>query len=478
GLGPSPWDLQRLESMGLDRYIQQQLNPQSLRNPPWLDQKLQQFSTLRQSAYQIYQTAHPRQVRLARLSAQPRQQAQTSEDRKAQRQAKVKQVLQNRAMETPAQQRAIEAQVMRPLNEAIEARILRAINSPRQLEEVMVHFWFNHFNVSSRKNFSRMWVGIYEESALRPYALGSFRQMLGATAHHPAMLYYLDNWRSKAAALNENYARELLELHTLGVDGGYSQKDVMEVARVFTGWRYVDMNPQRQARVGQTLPQYPDFLFDERVHDSGSKTVLGQTIRGSGLAEGEQVLDLLANHPATARHLSYKLAQYFVADDPPASLVNNLAQVFQSSQGNIKAVLTQLFASAEFWDARYQGQKFKTPYEYILSAARALGDRQVNSLQMAGMMRQLGMPLYGCETPDGYKNTQAAWLSPEAMMRRLSLANSLARSGPEGGGSSRTAQLEQVVGQMLSARTRTVLQSSPASLRAAAILGSPEMMMR
>lgn len=206
---------------------------------------------------------------------------------------------------------------------------------------------------------------------------------------------------------------------------------------------------------------------------------MGHTFAGGGKSEGEQVLDLLAKHPSTAKHIAFKLSQYFVADDPPSSLVSKVTQSFQSSNGNIATVLTTLFSSSEFWDSRYFNQKFKTPYEYLISSYRATGQTAVDTRKIEGMLQQLGMPLYGCETPDGYKNTQAAWLSPEAIMRRISFATTIANGAL--GGNSKPAnpnQLTQTLGYALSGQTLTVLKNSPAPLQASAILGSPEMMMR
>lgn len=483
GFGPRPGDIQNVQGMGVQRYIQQQLNPQSIPLPSWIQQGLANAKTLNKSPYALYQRNHPRNVRLQEIKkAEKKQGVQkqgklTKEQQKAQKQNQVKAVLARAATESRDEKRMIQEQVQLPLMEAANARLLRAINSPRQLEEVMVNFWFNHFNVSKKKGYGRIWTGLFDERAIRPNAMGSFRELLGATAHHPAMLFYLDNFRSKAGAINENYARELLELHTLGVEGGYTQKDIQEVARVFTGWRYTPL--ENDAPPPLANGKYQDFFFDAKAHDSGSKTILGQTISGSGQNEGEQVLDLLAKHPSTAKHIAFKLSQYFVADVPPPSVVSKLASAFQSSNGNITTVLSTLFSSAEFWDARYFKQKFKTPYEYLISAYRVTGQTAVDTRKLEGMLDQLGMSLYGCETPDGYKNTQTAWLSPEAMMRRISFATTIANG--ELGGDSKPAnpnQISQALGYSLSGQTLTVLKSSPAPLQATAILGSPEMMMR
>ncbi len=314
------------------------------------------------------------------------------------------------------------------MEQAVQARLWRAVESPRQLQEVMVDFWYNHFNVFAAKGLDHLWVGAYEEQAIRPYALGRFRDLLGATAHHPAMLFYLDNWqntapnspgvRGKQQGLNENYARELMELHTLGVDGGYTQEDVIALARILTGW-------------GLGRPRGRDinkggFFFDPKRHDFSDKVFLGQTIHGSGVAEGEEALDILARNPATARHISFELAQYFVADEPPSALVERLRKRFLDTDGDIRAVLDTLFHSPEFWDQKYYGNKFKTPYQYVVSAVRATDMKVVNVRPLYGMLMQLGMPLYGCLTPDGYKNTRDAWLNPDAMTRRIGFATALA----------------------------------------------------
>lgn len=315
----------------------------------------------------------------------------------------------------------------------IESRLLRALASPWQLQEVMVDFWFNHFNVFQGKNWMRVLVGSYEHHAIRPHALGRFADLLLATAHHPGMLYYLDNWQSVAArggarGLNENYARELMELHTLGVDGGYTQADVTTLARMLTGWTLQPVQ-QRLAGEGSTdaAPQ-PGFRFNPRVHDDGPKTWLGQPVTARGKAEGDHALAVLAAHPATARHLAFKLAQAFVADQPGPALVQRLAQVYLREDGQILPVLRALFTSDAFWSPDALGAKFKTPYHYTLSAARATGVLPANVLGLALALGAQGMPLYGCPTPDGWRNTAAAWLNPEGLNKRIQFATQLARA--------------------------------------------------
>lgn len=318
---------------------------------------------------------------------------------------------------------------------AFESRLLRALASPWQLQEVMVDFWFNHFNVFQGKNWMRVLVGPYEHQAIRPHALGRFADLLQATAHHPGMLYYLDNWQSVASrggarGLNENYARELMELHTLGVDGGYTQADVTTLARMLTGWTLQPVQPRVAGGPDPdaTTSSRPGFRFNARVHDDGPKVWLGQPVTARGKAEGDHALAVLAAHPATARHIAFKLAQYFVADQPDAALVDHLAQVYLREDGQIVPVLRALFTSDAFWLPDTMGAKFKTPYQYTLSAVRAAGMIPANVLGLAGALAAQGMPLYGCPTPDGWRHTAAAWLNPEGLNKRIQFATQLARA--------------------------------------------------
>ena len=376
------------------------------------------------------------------------------------------------------------------LHEAKHSRIRRALESSNQLQEVMTDFWFNHFNVFIGKNLTHLWTVSYERMAIRPYVLGKFRDMLGATAKHPAMSLYLDNWRNtdpqssraKGAykGLNENYARELMELHTLGVDGGYTQADVESLTRILTGWGMVRGTPQNNSQNSNSAQNDGSgFRFEPERHDSSNKTLLGQSIPGGGIEEGERALDILAQHPSTARHISYKLAQYFVTDSPPEGLVNRLANRFLSTDGNIKSVLQQLFESDEFWaDTHYQN-KFKTPYQYVLSMARALGlenpdETSVNRL--IGGLTQLGMPVYGCRTPDGYAQVESAWLNAEAMLRRVNyvpLVVGMKDSTPP------PNALIGTLGDEFSPQTLGVVnRSHPPRIQTSLLLGSPEMMYR
>lgn len=469
--GPSPQDLARLDQMGAQAWVREQLEPERLPLPGNLQTQLSALPSLSLSQHDL----------VAQYRDAVRQAVQDPDSGKTERREMV-------------QQRLLEAG---------EARLWRALQSPRQLEEVMVDFWFNHFNVFVGKGLDRVLVENYEREAIRPHVFGRFADLLGATARHPAMLFYLDNWMSvapgyvprrragqatalKLNGLNENYARELMELHTLGVDGGYSQKDVTELARMLTGWTFDLRSP------GRSL-----FVFDPARHDMGYKNWLGRSVSASGQGEGDMALDVLAHHPATARHLAFKLAQYFVSDTPPRDLVDRLAQRFVQSDGHIRVVLAELFASPEFSDPAAIGAKFKTPYRYVLSALRA-GDSSVRNVRpLLGALNQLGMPLYGCQTPDGYKNTEAAWLNPEAITRRVNLATALASGklplgAPPEAAPVRAADLREHpewasqplqasallsnLGPGIGQPTRAEIAESAPALQAALILGSPDFM--
>ena len=309
-----------------------------------------------------------------------------------------------------------------------EAKMLRAIYSNRQLDEVLVDFWFNHFNIYLDKGADRYLVTDYEREAIRPHVLGKFRDLLEATAKNPAMLFYLDNWQSvgenapairtqgkRRRGLNENYGRELLELHTLGVDGGYTQKDVTEVARCFTGWTI--NQPQRGGK----------FTFAPRQHDNGEKVVLGVTIpAGGGMQDGEKVLDIVAHSPATAHFISRKLAQRFVADEPPASLVEAMAQTFAKSDGDIRAVLTTMFNSKEFWSVSAYRSKMKSPLEMVASAVRAVNGDVDYAFSLTNLVAQLGEPLYRKQEPTGYSNSSREWLNSAGLVARMNFALQLA----------------------------------------------------
>jgi hypothetical protein len=316
-------------------------------------------------------------------------------------------------------------------SELQQAKVLRAIYSEHQLEEVMTDFWFNHFNVFLNKDQDQYFVTTYERDVIRPNALGKFRDLLGAVAKSPAMLFYLDNWLSigpssqasgvkpgqppkpGSRGLNENYGRELMELHTLGVDGGYTQGDVTEVARVFTGWTI------------QPLDQGWGFMFDPKRHDPGPKLVLGKHVAENGVNEGLQVLDMLSKNPATAKFISTKLARRFVADDPPPALVKQMAQTFLDSDGDIKEVLRAMFRSKEFWSTTVYRKKVKTPLEFVASAIRATGTQVQNPMPVVQALNKMGMPLYQMQPPTGYSTKAETWMNSDALLERLNFSVSL-----------------------------------------------------
>ena len=357
---------------------------------------------------------------------------------------------------TPAQKEVVAAleNPQRVINEELAAqRLTRDIYSNAQLQEVMTDFWLNHFNVYLHKNDETPYYLVsYERDVIRPHALGKFEDLLEATAHSPAMLLYLDNSSSMGPdspaaernklkearnpgnqkkapeGLNENYARELMELHTLGVNGGYTQADVTQVARVFTGWT-VD-RPQR----GE------GFKFDENRHEPGTKKVLGKKIKEHGELEGRDLLHMLATRPATARFLSRKLAVRFVGDDPPQSLVDRMAKSYLSSGGDISAVLTTLFHSPEFWSTNAYRAKVKTPIEFVVSAARAGNAATDNPQPLVNALRDMGMPLYGSVPPTGYNWQSSTWVSTGALVNRMNFALALAANKLPGVSVTWTAQ--------------------------------------
>jgi uncharacterized protein (DUF1800 family) len=333
------------------------------------------------------------------------------------------------------------------VDELVQAKLLRAIYSERQLEEVMTDFWFNHFNVFINKGADRVLLTSYEQDVIRPRALGKFEDLLVATAKSPAMLFYLDNWLSvgpnsmqvlgiparpgpygprryppfprpnpsakRKSGLNENYGRELMELHTLSVNGGYSQRDVTEVAKVFTGWTIDKPN------------EGGGFKYEPRMHEPGPKFVLGHRIKPKGEDEGREVLHMLATSPQTAHFISLKLAQRFVSDDPPPALVDRMAKTFKNKKGDIREVLTTLFHSPEFWaDGTYRA-KVKTPLEFVASAVRATGADVDDAMPLANRLSSMGMPLYGAQAPTGYSMKAETWVNSSALLNRMNFALAL-----------------------------------------------------
>jgi uncharacterized protein (DUF1800 family) len=355
--------------------------------------------------------------------------------------------------------------------EAIRRDLLRAVYSPAQLQEQMTWFWLNHFSVFQYKANLRWLIGDYEERAIRPHVFGHFSDLVMATLRHPAMLQYLDNNQNAAGHINENYARELLELHTLGVGGGYSQQDVQELARVLTG---VGINvgdaPHLKPELQRLYLRSGAFEFNPARHDFGAKTILGHPIRGQGFGEVEDAVKMIVSQPACARFIARELAIYFVADNPPPVLVERVAQTFMRTDGDIAAVLRTLFMSPELGGSF--GAKFKDPMRFVVSAVRFAYDGKPisNTHPMLNWLNGLGEAPYGRQTPDGYPMTELSWASAGQMSRRFEIARAIGAGNaalfdPEDGGAASTAGFPQLANRLyfealepsLAARTRTAL---------------------
>jgi uncharacterized protein (DUF1800 family) len=492
GYGPTPGDVERVRRIGLARYIDQQLAPEKLADAAMVS-RLAGFRTLQQATRQIAEDYF-----LPVLME--RRHARQSQDRPA---ARTPDQASDRAPRTPGERAAL-MQEREVLAELAAQKVLRAAYSERQLEAVMVDFWFNHFNVFAGKGPTRIYLTEYERDTIRPHVFGRFRQLLGATAESPAMLFYLDNWQSsapegartadrrgvrapatgapampRARGINENYARELMELHTLGVDGGYSQKDVQEVARAFTGWTIT--SPR----------QGGSFRYEPRMHDDGEKIVLRHRIpAGGGRNDGERVLDILAAHPATARFVALKLARRFVADDPPATIVDRAAAKFRDTGGDLRQVVRTILTSPEFFAAAAYRAKVKTPFEFITSAVRATGVDAGSARPLVQALRDLGMPAYYCQPPTGYADRAQAWVNAGGLLNRMNFAVSLTQGNLRGGHArslhasaaaeaSADTLVRDVLGGDISEPTRsTVARASGPSQAVALLLGSPEFQRR
>src|SRR5882672_3240179 len=405
GFGPRPGDVERVKAIGLAAWIEGQLEPRRLDDRA-AAQALAALPTLTMSTAELHRE-YPRPD-LRQKSADPQMAPRELFDR------------------PPPEKRPV-----RIVAEMQAARMVRAIESERQLEEVMVDFWFNHFNVHAAKGEVKWYLTSYERAVIRPHALGKFGDLLRGTATHPAMLFYLDNWlstrpnftvpfganRGKRAGLNENYARELMELHTLGVDGGYTQTDVTEVARAFTGWT-ID-RPQTDGH----------FIFRPAMHDPGEKVVLGQRIpAGGGRDDGERVIEILTRHPATARFVATKLVRRFVSDTPPPALVARVAGTYTSTGGDISAMLRTIVESPEFFSEDAYRAKIKKPFEFVASAVRALGGGigAQSGITLARASAEIGEPLYQAQPPTGYADRGEAWVNAGALLARMNFALGLA----------------------------------------------------
>ncbi|MDH3493504.1 MAG: DUF1800 domain-containing protein [Acidobacteriota bacterium] len=496
GFGPREGDIERVKTIGLNKYIEQQLNPSSIPDKN-LEAVLKNFEILDMSTAQIF-AKYPNPGALIRrlegngMRNQPLQNENGSaEDQQAERRAR-RQKLAKLYQEygfRPANQIMLQVQ---------SSRIIRAAYSERQLEEVMVDFWANHFNVYSQKAATRWYIPSYERDVIRKHALGNFRDLVTATAQHPAMLFYLDNFQSvspdaSASAniqrlkrfirngkldprvrermrsrglsdqqidqrvrqimrggnnergINENYARELMELHTLGVDGGYTAEDIQNVARAFTGWSIFDARGYRKASANMVrgeedrqierqarrlgIPSDTEsgsFVFVNSLHDKAPKIVLGQKVDEGGIKDGLKVIDILVKHPSTARFIAKKLAVKFVNDEPSEKLVNAVAKAFTKSDGDIKTTLRALFTSDEFFAAENYRAKIKTPFELLVSSVRALDARLSGARALVALLNRMGEPLYGYQAPTGYPDTAADWVNTGALLERMNFAVALA----------------------------------------------------
>jgi uncharacterized protein (DUF1800 family) len=490
--GPRPGDIQRVRQIGIERYLEEQLHPEEMPDEA-VTKPLLAISTLQMSIPETMQTFVPPRptptptptptpvpapataipapsgTALPSITGASREQAKDPAQNKEEAGSQGSMPQPKAVMEqaTPAAPKPEPARPsnrtpkpkpaptpkrdpQQPITELQQGKLLRAVFSEKQLQEVMVDFWVNHFNVYAGKDSVRWMVSSYERDVIRPNALGKFKELLVAVAQSPAMLYYLDNYLSQAEVragereseragdkqksaassptpplppspappvrrpgLNENYARELMELHTLGVDGGYTQQDVIEVARCFTGWT---VTPQPASA----------FVFRPRIHDRGEKQVLKTRIlAGGGIEDGLRVLDLLAKHPATAKFISYKLCQRFVADEPPAALVERAAEVFKRTEGEIREVVRSILTSPEFYSPIYYRNKIKSPLELTASTIRATGASSDAALPLIQWIAKMGEPLFLCQPPTGYSEDSSRWLSNATLLERMNFAVTL-----------------------------------------------------
>ena len=455
GFGPRLGDIERVKAMGIEAYIEEQLHPASIPDP-LADDMLADFTSLEMGLEEILAANLPVPMgRRSRATIFERKRLSEEAEREAAAVTDESGAARFRRMDA-------EAAVKKETGDEIRvARIIRAVYSERQLHEIMVDFWMNHFNVDF--GGEDPFAAHFEQSVIRPGSIGSFENLLMAVAKHPSMLAYLDNWISSAPAevieqrlaslkptldateylqllermpflqqlngLNENYARALMELHTVGVDGGYTQEDVIEVAKVLTGWTVAPWEITN-GREEEGL-----FVFDPLLHVEGDKTVLGQTIESGGIEEGEQVIRMLAHHPSTARYISTKLVRRFVADDPPAEVVEAASRTFEETGGDIREVLRTIFASPQFLSEVYYQVKIKKPLELVVSALRVVGAEIDLSLawrliideeQSPSIIAQMGEKVYNYDAPEGNPDVALAWLDTDAVLNRLIFAQELA----------------------------------------------------
>jgi uncharacterized protein (DUF1800 family) len=487
--GPRPGDAEYVRKLGVDRWIAVQLEPERIR-----DEVGQRVA----SRFEMLEASPRDLVALFTGVRQARRQQAMRNDSSSRAEVR------RRAMEADPDLRVAARRLQRAVADLQAAKVARAVASERQLQEVMVDFWENHFSVFAGKGRTRLFLPHYDRDVIRPHALGKFRKLLGAVARSPAMLFYLDNWQSAADSvhrtlreagggrrearsptrrrprgLNENYARELLELHTLGVDGGYTQQDVIEVARALTGWS-ID---QREG----------GFVFRPAIHDADEKVVLGHRLPGGrGVEDGEQVLDIIARHPATARHVARKLALRFVSDSPPPGLIARAAETFRQTDGDIRAVVRTIVTSPEFFSRAAYRTKVKSPFELVASALRIMNAEIDTTPRTAQIVARLGQPIFGRQTPDGWPETGSEWMNAGAILNRINFGLALAAGRVPGAtldrwphtaslrSAGREAQVEGVVRTVLggeaSAETWTILRSGENPLAGRTSADTAEMM--
>ena len=449
--GPTREELEKLQQSGITAYLDQQLSPDQIPDSVVAD-RVAELKTMRLSSRELLEL-YP-QAAVAQAKGMDMTQMQGP-----------RQVI-------------LELQL---------ARLIRAVYSRRQLYEVMVDFWSNHFNIFAGKGADRWLSTSYDRDTIRPHALGRFKDLLTATAQSPAMLFYLDNWMSvspqspaaqrgpndRGRGINENYAREVMELHTLGVDGGYSQKDIQEVARCFTGWTIE--RPRGQG----------EFRFEQRFHDSGAKTVLGTHIAaGGGIEDGLKVIDILANHPATAKFIATKLARRFVADDPPATVVSKAAAVFQQSGGDIASVVRAVIDSPEFFSGEFYQSKVKKPLEYVASALRVTNAETKITHPLLRYLNRMGEPLFLAQPPTGHPDMGASWISPDMLLTRMNFVSDLVGNRLPGSRIQKDTVGDQesiirlIAPDSISAATRAAMNEAIGAESLALLLAAPEFQRR
>ena len=485
--GPRPGDVEQIRQTGLEKWIEQQLHPETI-NDADLNLRLERYPTLAMSSKHLLEE-FPRPDQNAKQQGLTKEQAkQQYEDQlKAKQQTAESQIIVtgNDNLDKAQQQLAKLQGPNRIIAELSMAKVDRAVYSNRQLQAVMEDFWFNHFNVFANKGDDKWFLTAYERDTIRPHAMGKFSDLLLGTAKSPAMLFFLDNHlsadpaavarmeaeknfrraryqgafaggsmptpgtfpgpatsgpppASNAAAakksdrgLNENYGREVMELHTVGVDAGYTQQDVIQMAECLTGWTIHE--PRKD----------PQFFFDEKIHAQGKKVVMGRTFNYGGEKDGEEALKMLASQPATARFISTELARHFVSDNPPSSLIDHMAKSFTSSSGDIRVVLKTMIYSPEFWSREAYRSKVKTPFELVASTSRALNAESTISLPLSQWVGRMGEPLYLCQPPTGYSDKAETWVNTGALLNRLNFA--LAFAGDKMGGA--TVDLNPMLGE-------------------------------